>query len=76
MVQDKSTATPWPSEFQRTINRIERTYWDNMYLMKNRKLAFYIFCLKFIMYRGYTRKKSKIPISAEREWEGEHFRLS
>ena len=58
------------------LNSIERTYRDIMYPMKNRKRAFYIFCLKFIMYRGYTRKKSKIPIPAEREGDGEDFRFS
>ena len=58
------------------INSIERTYRDKMYPMKNRKRAFYIFCLKFIMYRGYTRKISKIPIPAEREREEEDFQFS
>ena len=53
------------------FNSIERTYRDIKYPMKNQKRAFYIFCWKFIMYRGYTRKKSKIPISAELEREGE-----
>ena len=56
------------------LNSIERTYRDIMYPMKNRKRAFYIFCLKFIMYRGYTRKISKIPIPAEREREGEELK--